>query len=194
MAAFDGKTALVVVDVQNDFADPKGSLYVQGGEKVVPRIDRLIEEARAAGSPVVYTQDWHPESTPHFAKDGGIWPVHCVQGTWGAEFHPDLTVDGEVVQKGGDGKDGYSGFSVRDPQSGEQSATRLESLLRSKGVERIIVVGLATDYCVKETAIDGARKGFDTHVVSNAIAAVNLEPGDDAKAINAMTEAGAHVD
>ena len=194
MPGFDPQTALVVVDVQNDFADPKGSLYVQGGERVVPTINGLIEEAQRAGAPVVYTQDWHPESTPHFAKDGGIWPVHCVQGTWGAEFHPDLTVEGEVVQKGADGKDGYSGFSVRDPQSGEESATRLESLLRSKGVEKIVVAGLATDYCVKETAIDGAHKGFRTHVVSNAIAAVNLEPNDGDKAIAAMSEAGAHID
>jgi nicotinamidase/pyrazinamidase len=194
MAAFDGRTALVVVDVQNDFADPKGSLYVKGGETIVPTINRTIEEAKAAGSPVVYTQDWHPESTPHFAKDGGIWPVHCVQGTWGAEFHPDLVVEGEVVQKGSDGKDGYSGFSVRDPESGEESATRLESLLRSKGIEKIVVVGLATDYCVKETAIDGAHKGFNTHVMSDAIAAVNLEPGDGDKALEAMAQAGAHIE
>ena len=84
------KAALIVVDVQNDFADPKGSLYVKGGEMVVPVINEQVEAARAAGALVVYTQDWHPTSTPHFQKDGGIWPVHCVKETWGAELHPDL--------------------------------------------------------------------------------------------------------
>lgn len=194
MSDFDEKTALIVVDVQNDFADPQGNLYVQGGEKVVPAINARIEDARRAGSPVVYTQDWHPESTPHFQKDGGIWPVHCVRGTWGAELHPQLVVEGDVVQKGADGKDGYSGFSVRDPRSGETASTRLEALLHDRGVERIVVAGLATDYCVKETAIDGATKGFETHVLSDAIAAVNLESGDDEKAITAMKKAGAHLD
>jgi nicotinamidase/pyrazinamidase len=193
MPSFDPTTALIVVDVQNDFADPAGSLYVKDGERVVPTINDAIREAKASNAAVVYTQDWHPASTPHFAKDGGIWPVHCVQDTWGAEFHPDLTVQGEVVRKGADGEDGYSGFSVRDPESGEETATRLESLLRSNGVERIVVVGLATDYCVKETAIDGAHKGFDTHVLSSAIAAVNLEPDDGDQAIEAMKQAGAHI-
>ena len=83
---YDTKTALLVVDVQNDFADPKGSLYVEEGEKVVPVINREIERARAAGALVVYTQDWHPEVTPHFQKYGGVWPVHCVRGSWGAAF------------------------------------------------------------------------------------------------------------
>ena len=89
-----------MVDVQNDFADPQGSLYVSEGELVVPFVNQQLDEARGAGALIVYTQDWHPESTPHFAKDGGIWPVHCVMGTWGAEFHPDLSVDGEIVRKG----------------------------------------------------------------------------------------------
>ena len=95
MTDYDARTALIVVDVQNDFADPKGSLYVSEGERVVPLINDEIERATEAGALVVYTQDWHPESTPHFAKDGGIWPVHCVRDTWGAELHPDLRVTGE---------------------------------------------------------------------------------------------------
>src|SRR6266511_4309210 len=106
MAKYDPQTALIVVDIQNDFADPGGSLYVRGGEEVVPVVNREIELAAAAGATVVYTQDWHPESTPHFAKDGGIWPVHCVQGTWGAEFHPELHVEGEVGRKGSGGEEG----------------------------------------------------------------------------------------
>ena len=193
MTAYDPQTALIVVDVQNDFADPKGSLYVSEGELVVPLINDEIGRALDAGALVVYTQDWHPESTPHFAKDGGIWPVHCVRDTWGAEFHPDLRVVGEVVRKGTDGKDGYSGFTVRDPSSGETERTGLENLLREKGIEKTVVVGLATDYCVKETAIDAAGKGFATTVLTEAIRAVDLEPGDGERALASMSASGAQL-
>jgi len=194
MADYGPGTALVVVDVQNDFADPKGSLYVTGGEDVVARVNDEIDAARAAGAPVVFTADWHPESTPHFQKDGGVWPVHCVGGTWGAEFHPGLKVDGPVVKKGTGGEDGYSGFSVRDPETGEKAATDLERILRSAGAENVVVVGLATDYCVKETALDAAKKGFGTTVLGGAIAAVDLEPGDGDRALAALQEAGARVE
>ena len=104
--AYGPGTALVVVDVQNDFADPAGCLAVPGGLAVVTAANAEIAAATAAGSPVFYTQDWHPDTTPHFAKDGGTWPVHCVQGTWGAELHPALQVVGPVVRKGEHGKDG----------------------------------------------------------------------------------------
>ena len=191
MVGYDEHTALVVVDVQNDFADPGGSLYVREGEKVVPVINEQVEQARAKGAMVVYTQDWHPESTPHFQKDGGIWPVHCVQGTWGAELHPDLEVAGEIVRKGTAGEDGYSGFTVRDPASGEEQQTPLEDMLRARGIERVVIAGLATDYCVKETAIDAATKGFATTVLTSAIRAVDLEPGDGRRAIDDMRKAGA---
>jgi len=183
-------TALVVVDVQVDFADPAGGLYVAGGEEVVPVVNAEVEAARAAGSPVVYTQDWHPPSTPHFAKDGGVWPVHCVRDTPGAELHPDLTVAGPVVRKGTEGEDGYSGFSVRDPLSGETSATRLGSLLREWGIERIVVTGLAGDVCVKETALDGRRLGFDVVVPLAATRFVELKPGDRNRAVADMEAAG----
>lgn len=190
---YDGGTALLVVDVQNDFADPEGSLYVSGGEEVVPRVNREVQAARDAGASVVYTQDWHPPSTPHFEKDGGVWPVHCVRDTWGAELHPDLEVAGEVVRKGTGGEDGYSGFTVRDPRSGEESATALEAFLRSQGVERVVVVGIATDYCVKETALDAVAKGFRTEVLTDAIRAVDREPGDGDRAIESMRAAGAEI-
>lgn len=190
---YDAETALVTVDVQNDFADPKGALYVRGGEDVVPVIDAEIERALPSGALVVYTQDWHPGSTPHFQKDGGIWPVHCVQETWGADFHPDLRVAGDIVRKGSDGADGYSGFSARDPLSGDVSATRLESMLRAAGIERAVVCGLATDYCVVETALDARRLGFTTTVLSEAIRAVDLQPGDGERAIRRMREAGVEV-
>jgi nicotinamidase/pyrazinamidase len=193
MARYDPETALVVVDVQNDFAHPEGSLYVKGGEEVVPVVNREIERALEGGALVVYTQDWHPDSTPHFQKDGGIWPVHCVRDTWGAAFHPDLEVKGEVIRKGTGGEDGYSGFTVRDPRTGEESPTGLADLLRGRGVKKVVVVGLATDYCVKETAIDAARLGFATTVLREGIRAVDLQPGDGERALEAMRQAGAEI-
>ncbi len=193
MPPYDKTTALIVVDVQNDFADPSGSLYVRDGDKVVQVVNDEIVKAQAAGALVVYTQDWHPATTPHFQKDGGIWPVHCVQGSWGASFHPDLTIAGDVIRKGTDGEDGYSGFTVRDPASGETEQTRLEALLRDRGIRRVVVVGLATDYCVKETAIDAARKGFETTVLTNAIRAVNLQPDDGKRALDEMAATGADL-
>ena len=194
MADYDPTTALVVVDVQNDFADPAGSLYVQGGEAVVEAVNREIERAQDGGATVVYTQDWHPQRTPHFEPDGGIWPVHCVRDSWGAELHPALTVAGEVVRKGIGGEDGYSGFSMRDPQSGERTSTELERLLRTHGVERVVVVGLATDYCVKETALDAARLGFATVLLRETVAAVDLEPGDGERTLTAVMAAGVTVE
>jgi nicotinamidase/pyrazinamidase len=193
---YDSRTALLVVDVQNDFADPKGSLYVRRGEEVVPFVNREIERAFDAGAAVVYTQDWHPESTPHFQKDGGIWPVHCVRETWGADLHPALLVaeSATIVRKGEDGSDGYSGFSVRDPQSGDVHATRLESVLRERGIDRLLVAGLATDYCVVETALDARRLGHHTTVLTEGIRAVELEPGDGERAIGRMREAGAELE
>jgi nicotinamidase/pyrazinamidase len=187
---YDERTALVVVDVQNDFADPRGSLYVQGGEGVVGTINDEIEAARAAGALVAYTQDWHPESTPHFAKDGGTWPVHCVHDTWGASLHPDLVVAGERVRKGTGGEDGYSGFTMADPVTGAKTPTGLRDLLVSHGIERVVVAGLATDYCVKATAIDAADLAFATTVLRGAVRPVELEPGDGERAIDAMAAAG----
>jgi nicotinamidase/pyrazinamidase len=193
MAKYDPETALIVVDMQNDFADPAGSLYVRGGEQVVPVVNREIELAAAAGAAVVYTQDWHPETTPHFAKDGGIWPVHCVQGTWGAEFHPQLHIEGEVVRKGSGGEDGYSGFSMRSPETGEERPTQLEELLRERGIRRVVVAGLATDFCVKETVLDAAELGFEVGLLAEAVRAVELEPGDAQRAMDDIYRAGATV-
>jgi nicotinamidase/pyrazinamidase len=190
---YDRTTALIVTDVQNDFADPKGSLYVQGGEDVPATVNREIDRALSAGATALYTQDWHPESTPHFAKDGGVWPVHCVASTWGAEFHPDLIVVGGVVRKGTGGEDGYSGFSMRHPETGETSRTLLESALRDQGVGRVVIVGIATDYCVRETALDALRLGFRTVVLREAVRAVDLEQGDGDRALDDIREAGGEV-
>jgi nicotinamidase/pyrazinamidase len=193
MAGYDPSTALVVVDVQNDFADSGGSLYVTGGDGVVRLINDEVGLATAAGAFVVYTQDWHPPSTPHFAKDGGVWPVHCVAGTWGAELHPDLVVAGPAVRKGSNGEDGYSGFTMRDPASGEDRPTELEPILRERGLTRVVVCGLATDYCVRGTVMDACRLGFETTVLTEAIAAVELTPGDGGRALAEMAGAGARL-
>ena len=190
---YDAATALIVVDLQNDFADPAGGLAVAGGTTIIPRINAEIEAARAGGATVVYTQDWHPESTPHFQKDGGIWPVHCVAGTWGAELHPDLVVDGPVVRKGANGEDGYSGFTMRDPQTGETKPTELEGLLREREISDVFVCGLATDYCVNATAIDATRLGFETRVLAHLCMPVNLRAGDGQRAIEQMQDAGVEV-
>ena len=196
MADYDERTALVVVDVQNDFAHPDGSLYVDGAAAAIARTNEEIARALEGGALVAYSQDWHPEHTPHFAQDGGVWPVHGVADSWGAELHADLAVaeGAPRVRKGADGSDGYSAFSQRDPQSGEEEATELEALLRDRGVERVVITGLATDYCVKETALDACRLGFATTVIAEAISAVNLEPGDGERALAAIREAGATIE
>jgi len=206
MAEYDAKTALIVVDMQNDFADPRGALYVRGGEDVLPVANAEIAKARAAGALVVYTQDWHPPSTPHFAKDGGTWPVHCVRGTWGAELHADLDVsaapdagDGDaagvtlrkVVRTGTGDEDGYSAFEA-SPDPAEPS--RLERLLREHGMERLVVLGLATDYCVRATTLDGLAAGFAATVLADGVRPVDLQPGDGERALDEMRRAGAVVE
>jgi nicotinamidase/pyrazinamidase len=187
---YDPATALIVVDVQNDFADPAGNLSVAGGAGIVPAVNGEVGAAQSVGALVAYTQDWHPPTTPHFAKDGGIWPVHCVADSWGAELHSDLVVGGPRIRKGANGEDGYSGFTMRDPTTGETTPTALEALLREAGVSRVVICGLATDYCVKATALDAANLGFETAVLTDAIAAVDLAAGDGERAIDELRAAG----
>ena len=196
MAEYDSKTALIVVDMQNDFADPRGALYVRGGEGVLPVANAEIAKARAAGALVVYTEDWHPPSTPHFAKDGGTWPVHCVRDTWGAELHPDLDVAAaltlrKVVRTGTGDEEGYSAFEA-SPDPNEPS--RLERLLREHGIERLVVLGLATDYCVRATTLDGLAAGFAATVLTDGVRAVDLKAGDGERALDEMRRAGAVVE
>jgi nicotinamidase/pyrazinamidase len=182
------KDALIIVDVQNDFC-PGGALAVKGGDEVVPVLNRVIEKFTADGLPIFATRDWHPEKTNHFKVFGGVWPVHCVQGTRGAEFHPGLHLGKDVVVVSAGmlpNEDGYSGF-----QGTDTSGSRLAELLRRKGVERIFVGGLATDYCVKHTVLDGLREGFKVLLLTDAVRAVNLEPQDGELAIDEMVRAGA---
>lgn len=189
-------SALIVVDLQNDFADPGGSLYVAHGEEVVQACNHEITSARRAGAPIFYTQDWHPLHTPHFEDAGGPWPVHCVADGWGAQFHPALIRDesSPVIRKGEDGGDGYSGFSVRDPDSGETRRTRLDVLLRGLGVERVVVVGLAGDYCVGATARDARELGYEVAMALPAVGFVELQPGDTERALRALGELGVRIE
>jgi nicotinamidase/pyrazinamidase len=185
--------ALVIVDVQNDFADPRGSLAVRGAVDVIPVINGEAALARNSRALVVLTQDWHPPRTPHFIRDGGPWPPHCVFDTWGAELHPALDVPQgtAIVRKGSNGEDGYSAFTMRDPGSGKDVPTMLEPLLQAAGVEEVVVVGFATDYCVKTTTLDAIRLGFQATVLTDAIAAVNVTEGDGERALAELEAAGA---
>ena len=175
--------ALVIVDFQNDFT-PGGALGVDEGDLIAERLNELARDPRF--DLVVATRDWHPPKHGSFTEQGGIWPVHCVQGTPGAELHDALDrgrVD-VVIDKGQDpGTDGYSGFD----------ATELEKLLRERGIDRLTIGGLATDYCVKNTALDALGLGFDVTVDSAAVRGVNVEPGDDAKALDEVRSAGGAV-
>jgi nicotinamidase/pyrazinamidase len=178
------KRALLVVDVQNDFC-PEGALAVAGGDEVIAPLNRLIKEFLERGELVVKSRDWHPAETKHFKAHGGIWPVHCVQHTRGAEFHPALADDPRivVVSKGLTDRDDYSAFD----------GTNLAQLLRERGITEVWVGGLATDYCVKETALAALREGFEVKAVEDAMRAVNLQPDDGARALAEMREAGAEV-
>ncbi len=186
---------LIVVDVQNDFADPAGSLYVEGSADIVADIDAEIAAAADGGSFVVYTQDWHPPVTPHFAKDGGIWPVHCVRDSWGAQIHPRLRIAGPTVHTGVGTEDGYSGFTEHDAADPEApvTSTGLEELLADHGVRRLVVIGLAGDYCVRATALDAVRLGYPVTAPWSLTRSVNLEPGDGDAARAELEAAGVLV-
>jgi nicotinamidase/pyrazinamidase len=180
--------ALVIVDVQNDFC-PGGALAVPAGDTVVPVLNRYTDRFLAAGAPVFATRDWHPPRTKHFRDDGGVWPPHCVRGTRGAEFHPELRLPpaAEIASKGMDpDADAYSAFQ------GETADGRgFGAALRDRGVRRIFVGGLATDYCVKATVLDARQRGLDVVVLEDAVKAVDVAPGDGARALREMAAAGA---
>jgi nicotinamidase/pyrazinamidase len=175
------RDALIVVDPQNDFC-PGGSLAVPHGDDIFPVVNEIMPRFRH----VLATQDWHPVNHRYFQEYGGPWPVHCIQDTAGADFHPRLETGPiqDVVRKGTDPQlDGYSGFAGTD----------LADRLRRRSVQRVFVAGLATDYCVKATAIEAVDNGFDAYVLTDAIRPVEVTPGDGERALAAMTEAGVHL-
>lgn len=178
------RRALVIVDVQNDFC-PGGALAVQHGDEVVAPLNHLAEEFLQRGDLVFKSRDWHPAKTKHFATYGGTWPIHCVQGTHGAAFHPDLIDDPRIIiiSKGMGDEDAYSAFDGTD----------LAAQLRQHGVEEIWVGGLATDYCVKQTVLDAVREGFQVKAITDAMRAVEREPGEGERAIEEMQQAGAQI-
>jgi nicotinamidase/pyrazinamidase len=175
--------ALVIVDFQNDFT-PGGALAVPEGDAIADRINELA--ASGSFDLVIATRDWHPPDHGSFEQNGGPWPSHCVQGSEGAELHPALerAPIAEVIDKGQDpSTEGYSGFE----------GTRLGELLRERGIDTVTVVGLATDYCVKNTALDALREGFDVKVDLDAVRGVDVTAGDSERALDELRGAGAHV-
>src|SRR5438105_13231742 len=183
------RAALLVVDIQNDFC-PGGALGVPEGDAIIPRVNRTIGLFGRRGLPVIFTRDWHPRETKHFKEFGGAWPVHCVQGTKGARFHPDLEIPkgAMVLSKGMDPEvDSYSAFQAFTDQGRD-----LESALHELSVDEMFICGLATDYCVRATALDGVRRGLTIRVLRDAIRGVDVKRGDSENAIKEMRGHGAH--
>ena len=182
--------ALLIVDVQQDFC-PGGALAVPSGDRVVTVLNRYILDAIARGLPIYASRDWHPAVTRHFAPYGGEWPVHCVQDTAGAQFHPDLQLPAStlIVSKGENPeRSGYSAFEGRT-----QEGKTLRQDLRDRHVDHLYVGGLATDYCVRASVLDALKSGLKVTVLKDAIAGVDVQPGDSARAITEMRDAGADV-
>jgi nicotinamidase/pyrazinamidase len=183
-------SALLIQDVQNDFCSG-GSLAVPGGDQVVPVLNRYGELFRERELPVYASRDWHPANSSHFKEAGGVWPVHCVQGTDGARFHPDLRLpdDTLIISKGMDPtQDGFSSFEAVTENGDDFLAS-----LRGRGIRHLYIGGLATDYCVKNTVLDALRRELSVTLLIDAVRGVDLAPGDAETAIRQMVEAGAEV-
>ena len=179
------RQALIIVDVQNDFCKG-GALAVADGNSVIEPINKLVRFFEEKEYPIVFTRDWHPVRHSSFSENGGLWPCHCVADTDGACFHEKLIVPDHaiIISKAiGTHVDAYSGFDSTD----------LEERLRSLKVESVVVAGLATDYCVKNTVLDALKAGFDTAVILDGIRAVNVAPGDGERAVEEMRRAGART-
>lgn len=180
----DRKCSLIVVDLQNDFIT--GSLAVPGASQIIDRVNGYIKKFEKVGAEIFFTKDWHPITHCSFRENGGIWPTHCVQGSRGAEFHPNLRIPerARIIAKGTDPrKEAYSGFDD----------TPLEQELRRLGIAKVFICGVATEYCVRATVLDSLARGFETYLLEDAIAAVNLNPEDGKRAILEMIEKGAKL-
>ena len=176
--------ALIVVDMQNDFM-PDGVLPVKDADKIIPRINEYVKLFEKKSNPVFYTRDWHPENHISFKGYGGIWPPHCVQETQGAMFHKDLyfPLDNKFIISKGTSKDfdAYSGFQ----------GTILDELLKERGIKRVFICGVATDYCVKNTALGALNLGYQTFILQDAIKGVDVNKGDSEKALELLLSKGA---
>jgi len=182
------KKALLVVDIQNDFC-PGGALGISGGNKIIPVVNKYIKIFSKNKLPIFLSRDWHPKKTLHFKKFGGVWPMHCVQNTKGAAFHPKLKIPKEaiIISKGTNPKENsYSTFQAQDA-----NGQSLVNLLKIFGVEEIYIAGLATDYCVKYSAIDALKSGFKVKILKDAIQGVNIKPADSKEALSQITAMGA---
>jgi nicotinamidase/pyrazinamidase len=186
--ALPSSPALLIVDVQRDFC-PGGALAVRDGDQVVPPLRQLAQRFVALGLPVYASRDWHPADSTHFAAQGGAWPAHCVQGTEGARLRDDLELPStvQIVSKGQHRHDdGYS--AIAGDVAGRGS---LLGELQARGLDHLYVGGLATDYCVKHTVLDALAQGFSVTLLTDAIRAVDIEPGDGDRALAEMQAAGA---
>ncbi|MFH1889197.1 MAG: bifunctional nicotinamidase/pyrazinamidase [Candidatus Omnitrophota bacterium] len=182
------KRALLIVDVQNDFCSG-GALGIKDGDKIIPAINKYIKIFVTRGFPVFASRDWHPKKTSHFKQFGGVWPRHCIQNTKGAAFHSKLRLSKGVIllYKGMDpAQDSYSAF-----QAEAQNGMSLPEILKALGIKELYIAGLATDYCVKFTALDAIKEGFKVRILLDAIKGVNLKPCDSEDAIKAMVKTGA---
>jgi len=189
-SSFQVGDGLLLVEPQNDFC-PGGSLAVAEGDAVIPVLNEWATAAQRAGVPIFVSRDWHPPKTTHFKAYGGVWPAHCVMGTRGADFHPDLHLPAGtvVISKGmGETEDAYSAFQARNA-----SKTPLAALLQERQVKHLFVGGLATDYCVKSSVLDGLEHGLGVTLISDGIRAVNLQPTDGEQALAEMRTRGATV-
>jgi nicotinamidase/pyrazinamidase len=185
-----GKVGLLVVDVQIDFC-PGGALPVPRGELVVSAMNLYVQLFHKERCPIFASRDWHPADTKHFKKYGGLWPVHCVQDSVGARFHPELVLPEEtVVISAGLGREdeGYSSF-----EGISEDGTPFAAVLRRRKVKKLYVGGLATDYCVKESVLDALREGLEVTLLTDAVRGIDLKPGDCERAIAQMVEAGADL-
>jgi nicotinamidase/pyrazinamidase len=183
--------ALLIVDLQHDFC-PGGALPAEGGHEIVPVINECIQEFKAAGYPVFASRDWHPEGSAHFQERGGPWPPHCVQGTEGAEFHHDLNLpDDTIILTKGDDPEEDEGYSAFEGKTNDGKT--LQEALEEAGIDEIFVGGLATDYCVRASALDAVKAGLRTHLLVDAIRGVDVNPGDSGLAIEEMKRDGVHI-
>jgi nicotinamidase/pyrazinamidase len=184
------RAALLVVDIQKDFC-AGGALAAPGGVEIIPAVNRHVATAITRGMPVYATRDWHPVRTTHFKDYGGNWPPHCVQGTAGAQFHPALKLPPEaiIVNKGDDPeRHGYSAFEGHT----SEGKTLLDDL-RDRHITRVYVAGIATDYCVRQSALDALRAGLEVRVLPDAIAGIDVRPGDAQRALDEISAAGAEL-